>query len=68
MGTNPRLRLIGTLAASMLWGLQAYAADVDAAIVFAVDFSSSIDATKLQREGHAAAITLGAMGKRRPWI
>nr|WP_245451832.1 DUF1194 domain-containing protein [Mesorhizobium waimense] len=43
----------------MLWGLQANAADVDAAIVFAVDFSSSIDpdTAELQREGHAAAIT-----------
>lgn len=59
MGTNSRLGLIGTLAASMIWGLQAHAADVDAAIVFAVDFSSSIDpdTADLQREGHAAAIT-----------
>ena len=46
-------------AASMIWGLQAHAADVDAAIVFAVDFSSSVDpdTADLQREGHAAAIT-----------
>jgi hypothetical protein len=59
MGTNSRLGLIGTLAASMMWGLQAHAADVDAAIVFAVDFSSSVDpdTADLQREGHAAAIT-----------
>lgn len=53
------LRLAGTLAASMLWGLQAHAADVDVAVVFAVDFSSSIDPdiANLQRKGHAAALT-----------
>lgn len=43
----------------MFWGPQAHAADVDVAIVFAVDFSSSIDPkiADLQREGHAAALT-----------
>ncbi|TPN54948.1 MULTISPECIES: DUF1194 domain-containing protein [unclassified Mesorhizobium] len=51
--------LAGALAASMFWGPQAHAADVDVAIVFAVDFSSSIDPkiADLQREGHAAALT-----------
>lgn len=59
METNSFLRLAGSLAASIVWGLQAHAADVDAAIVFAVDFSSSIDAetADLQRKGHAAALT-----------
>lgn len=53
------LRLAGGLAASVPWGLQAHAANVDVAIVFAVDFSSSIDPkiADLQREGHAAALT-----------
>lgn len=59
MGVNSFLRLAGTLAASLLWGPQAHAADVDVAIVFAVDFSSSIDpdTADLQRKGHAAALT-----------
>jgi hypothetical protein len=59
MGVNSFLRLAGTLAASLLWGLQAHAADVDVAVVFAVDFSSSIDpdTADLQRNGHAAALT-----------
>jgi Protein of unknown function (DUF1194) len=58
MGMNS-LRLAGTLAASLFWGLEAQAANVDVAIVFAVDFSSSIgpDTADLQREGHAAALT-----------
>ncbi|GEC35753.1 hypothetical protein N181_30645 [Sinorhizobium fredii USDA 205] len=58
MSVNSFLRLAGTLA-SVFWGLQAHAADVDAAIVFAVDFSSSIDPDNadLQRKGHAAALT-----------
>jgi len=53
------LRMAGTLAASMFWGLQANAANVDVAVVFAVDFSSSIDPdiANLQRKGHAAALT-----------
>lgn len=53
------LGLAGALAASMFWGPQAHAANVDVAIVFAVDFSSSIDPkiADLQREGHAAALT-----------
>ena len=53
------LRLAATLAASLSWGQQAQAADVDVAIVFAVDFSSSIDpqTADLQRKGHAAALT-----------
>jgi len=54
------------LAVAALWGLTAHAADVDSAVlnidvavVFAVDFSSSIDPkiADLQREGHAAALT-----------
>jgi hypothetical protein len=51
--------LAGTLAASLLAVLPARAADVDVAIVFAVDFSSSIDrdTADLQRKGHAAALT-----------
>jgi Protein of unknown function (DUF1194) len=59
MGVKSFLRLAGTLAASLLWGLQAHAADVDVAVVFAVDFSSSIDpdTADLQRKGHAAALT-----------
>jgi hypothetical protein len=53
------LKLAGALAATAFWGLQAHAANVDVAIVFAVDFSSSIDQkiAGLQREGHAAALT-----------
>ncbi|THK33871.1 DUF1194 domain-containing protein [Ensifer sp. MPMI2T] len=59
MGVNSCLRLAGTLAASLFGGLQAQVADVDVAIVFAVDFSSSIDpdTADLQRNGHAAALT-----------
>ncbi|WP_050577416.1 DUF1194 domain-containing protein [Sinorhizobium arboris] len=57
------LQLAAALAALVLWGLHARAADVDTAVdtavVFAVDFSSSIDpdTADLQREGHAAALT-----------
>jgi hypothetical protein len=53
------LMLAGTLLASVFWGPQAHAASVDVAIVFAVDFSASIDPkiADLQREGHAAALT-----------
>ncbi|WP_318013602.1 MULTISPECIES: DUF1194 domain-containing protein [unclassified Mesorhizobium] len=56
---NSLLRLAGILAASAFWNLPAHAANVDVAIVFAVDFSSSIDpkVADLQREGHAAALT-----------
>jgi hypothetical protein len=52
-------RLAGSLAVSVFLGLPAHAADVDVALVFAVDFSSSIDpgTADLQREGHAAALT-----------
>lgn len=59
MGVNSFLRLAGMVAALLFWGLQAHAADVDVAIVFAVDFSSSIepDTADLQRNGHAAALT-----------
>ena len=59
MGTYSILRLAGTFTFSMFWGLQAHAADVDVAVVFAVDFSSSIDpdTADLQRKGHAAALT-----------
>jgi hypothetical protein len=41
-----------------LWGLPASATEVDAAIVFAVDASASVDraTVDLQREGHAEAI------------
>ncbi len=52
-------RLAGTVVVSVCWGPPAQAADVDVAIVFAVDFSSSInpEIADLQREGHAAALT-----------
>jgi hypothetical protein len=52
-------RLAGALTLSMAWSLPAHSADVDVAVVFAVDFSSSIDPdiARLQREGHAAALT-----------
>ncbi|TPL36028.1 DUF1194 domain-containing protein [Mesorhizobium sp. B2-4-6] len=61
-GSLPALATLthaGVLAASLCWGLEAHAADVDVAIAFAVDFSSSIDpkTAELQREGHAAALT-----------
>jgi len=57
MSVNSFLILAGTIV-SMFGALQAHAADVDAAIVFAVDFSSSIDpdTADLQRKGHAAAL------------
>jgi len=57
---------LATLAASVLWGPAADATNIDAAsmnvdvaVVFAVDFSSSIapKIADLQREGHAAALT-----------
>ncbi|MCA1443729.1 DUF1194 domain-containing protein [Ensifer sp. IC4062] len=59
MGANSFLRLAGTLAACVLWGPQARATDVDAAVVFAVDISSSVDpkSAELQRSGHVAALT-----------
>ncbi|MCA1443199.1 DUF1194 domain-containing protein [Ensifer sp. IC4062] len=59
MGPNSFLRLAGTLAACVLWGPQTHATDVDVAVVFAVDFSSSVDpgTADLQRDGHAAALT-----------
>lgn len=59
MGAYLFFGLAATFAFSMVWGLQARAADVDVAIVFAVDFSSSIDpdTADLQRKGHAAALT-----------
>ena len=59
MSVKTFFAMAGTLAASMFCGHQAYAADVDAAIVFAVDISSSIDpdTAALQRKGHAAALT-----------
>ncbi|RUX98384.1 DUF1194 domain-containing protein, partial [Mesorhizobium sp. M7A.F.Ca.CA.004.04.1.1] len=52
-------RVTGILAVSMFWAISAHAANVDVAIVFAVDFSSSIDPkiADMQREGHAAALT-----------
>ncbi|QRM57105.1 DUF1194 domain-containing protein [Sinorhizobium sp. BG8] len=67
MGTNSSLKLVGAVAAALTLGLQARASDidraphfdVDVAIVFAVDFSSSIDpdTADLQRNGHVAALT-----------
>jgi hypothetical protein len=59
MRVNAYSRLAAALAALLFWGPQAHAADVDVAIVFAVDFSSSIDppTADLQRKGHAAALT-----------
>ena len=50
--------LIAVLAATGFLAPRARATDVDAAIVFAVDVSASIDpdTAKLQREGHAAAL------------
>ncbi|TPK97691.1 DUF1194 domain-containing protein [Mesorhizobium sp. B2-4-16] len=57
---------LATLAAAAFWVPTTQAADVDGAVlnvdvavVFAVDFSSSIDPkiADLQREGHAAALT-----------
>ncbi|WP_457103609.1 DUF1194 domain-containing protein [Mesorhizobium sp. URHB0026] len=51
--------LARVLAASLFYGGAAHAANVDVAVVFAVDFSSSIDPkiADMQREGHAAALT-----------
>lgn len=59
MGITAYWGLAAALAASLFWGPRANAADVDVAIVFAVDFSSSIDpnTADLQRRGHAAALT-----------
>jgi hypothetical protein len=50
--------LMAVLAATGFLAPPARATDVDAAIVFAVDVSASIDpdTAKLQREGHAAAL------------
>lgn len=51
--------LAGALAASLLSSAQAQASNVDVALVFAIDYSSSIDPdiADLQRKGHAAALT-----------
>jgi hypothetical protein len=59
MRVNACLGFAAALAVTLLGGPQARAADVDVAIVFAVDFSSSIDphTADLQRNGHAAALT-----------
>ena len=56
---NSLARLMTILVVPALWGAQAGAAEVDAAIVFAVDVSASIDpaTAELQREGHATAIS-----------
>ncbi|AZO38910.1 DUF1194 domain-containing protein [Mesorhizobium sp. M2A.F.Ca.ET.037.01.1.1] len=60
------LAMLATLPAAVLWGPAADATNidppsmqVDVAVVFAVDFSSSIDPkiADLQREGHAEALT-----------
>ncbi|MCA1494143.1 DUF1194 domain-containing protein [Sinorhizobium alkalisoli] len=58
MSANSFLGLVAMLVA-VFSGLQAHAADVDTAIVFAVDYSSSVDpaTADLQRKGHAAALT-----------
>ncbi|TPM26323.1 DUF1194 domain-containing protein [Mesorhizobium sp. B2-2-2] len=58
-GASAFLRLAAAVAASGLWVLPAHAANVDVAVVFAVDFSGSIDPAiaDLQRQGHAAALT-----------
>ena len=70
MRASSLLGLVGTLAVSAFWGPPAHAANldlapmnVDVAIAFAVDFSSSIDPklADLQREGHAAALTSPAI-------
>jgi Protein of unknown function (DUF1194). len=65
--TNFSLKLAGGIAAVLSFGLQAHATgvdegetlDVDVAIVFAIDYSSSIDpdTADLQRNGHVAALT-----------
>lgn len=59
MGIDFVSRLAGTLIVSLCWAGQARAADVDAAVVFAVDASASIDpqTADLQRKGHADALT-----------
>jgi hypothetical protein len=59
MRANAFMKLALILVASLLGRQHACAADVDAAIAFAVDFSSSIDpaTADLQRKGHAAALT-----------
>ena len=56
-------RVIGASCVWLFAGLPAHAGDVDVAIVFAVDFSSSIDSklAAMQREGHAAALTSPAI-------
>lgn len=61
------LRMAGGIAAALSFGFQAHATgvdevqtlDVDVAIVFAVDYSSSIDpdTADLQRNGHVTALT-----------
>jgi hypothetical protein len=50
--------ILATVLAAMLIAVRALAADVDVAIVFAVDVSGSIDpfTADLQREGHALAL------------
>lgn len=59
MRANSFLKLAIVLTASLLCWQRASAADVDVAIAFAVDLSSSIDpdTADLQRKGHAAALT-----------
>lgn len=59
MNANLTAPLGAMIAASAFWAPQANAADVDVAIIFAVDVSASIDpaTADLQREGHAAAIS-----------
>lgn len=59
MGIDLLLRLATALIVPLCWAGQARAADVDAAVVFAVDVSASIDPdiADLQRKGHAAALT-----------
>jgi hypothetical protein len=59
MGIDSFLRLAGALIVSLCLAGQARAADVDAAVAFAVDVSASVDpdTADLQRKGHAAALT-----------
>ena len=59
MGVNVFLRLAADTGSFAFLGAAGTRRHVDVAIVFAVDFSSSIDphTADLQRKGHAAALT-----------
>lgn len=60
---NSRASAVAALATAVWWTSQVNAAEVDTAIVFAVDVSASVDppTAYLQREGHAAAISSQAV-------